>query len=56
MRIATNQYPVSSAASRSSHLLIKPAVPGTPIKLNPPITKAAEVNGIDLPRPLKLLM
>ena len=54
MTAATGHQPFSMAPSTRNHLLTKPAVSGTPMRLNPAITNAAIVNGIRLPRPAKL--
>ena len=43
--------PRSNAPSTRYHLVTNPAVPGTPIRLMPPITKASVVNGMRRPMP-----
>ena len=48
---ATGHWPCSRAACTRYHLLTKPTVRGTPIRLRPPPTNAAIVHGITLPRP-----
>ena len=48
---ATGHQPFSSAPTIRYHLLTKPAVSGTPIRLKPPITNAPMVQGIARPTP-----
>ena len=45
--------PASIVALTNNHLLTKPAVPGIPTRLSPPIKKEALIQGIFFPRPLK---
>ena len=48
---ATSHQPVSSAAWISTHLLTKPTVSGTPMRLSPPTTNAPMVHGMRRPSP-----
>ena len=48
---ASGHQPCSSAASRRYHLLMKPTVKGTPMRLIAPNTNAAMVQGMRRPMP-----
>ena len=48
---ASHHAPFSSAARTRYHLLTKPAVPGTPMRLKPPSTMPKDVSGITRARP-----